>query len=91
MRKTKIIGYFIKIIPRTCIYRDNLEEEKNTCKWIIDNVKRHVNDCEDASLEINEEDICSFCGNDWTEDNDEYNGGCCLEDQKSRPDAYRPS
>lgn len=25
---------------------------------------------------------CEFCGSAWTEDDDQYNGGCCENDQK---------
>ena len=28
---------------------------------------------------------CSFCGSHWTEESNEYNGGCCDEDEKTNP------
>lgn len=31
------------------------------------------------------ESVCEYCGWGWTEDIDDYNGGCCDEDEKNNP------
>ena len=39
----------------------------------------------DVFVEIEREAVCSHCGNCWTEDSTEYNGGCCDADEKHNP------
>ena len=58
------------------------------CRDIKDDVERHVDGFARHGVEIVFDNIgyCEFCGNRWTEDTDEWNGGCCVEDAKNDPD-----
>ncbi len=44
-------------------------------------IERHC-DVESVTIEANTDDVCQFCGRDWTEDNTVYNGGCCNKDEQ---------
>jgi len=70
------------------------DQTERLCEEIASNIRRHVDDlpssfndrsrgvqvCWDTVKE------CGFCGARWTEDSQDYNGGCCDEDQKSDPE-----
>ena len=46
-----------------------------------DQIDRHCDFNGTLALEQIYSETCQFCGSTWTEDDDEYNGGCCNEDQ----------
>lgn len=52
---------------------------------IMRSILRHVDGVESAAIEFDYEHTCSFCGRDWTEDSDDYNGGCCDKDEANNP------
>jgi len=46
-------------------------------------ILRHCDGIESSSVEFDTDDVCEFCGYDWTEKDDSpHNGGCCDEDAK---------
>ena len=51
-------------------------------KDVQEQIERHCDGVESCSIEFNNEDVCEFCGYDWTEGDSPYNGGCCEEDAK---------
>ena len=63
-------------------YREYCEsEERRSCRHILEQIKRHIDDYGGLSLVIKTEDVCSFCGAKWTEGDSPHNGGCCDEDE----------
>ena len=60
------------------------EDGMRSCKQIEEEVKRHV-DQEGVEIVYDTGPICEFCDAYWTEDNDEYNGGCCAKDIENEP------
>lgn len=55
------------------------------CDDLIADMKRHVDNFGSAYVEFDQEHVCEHCGSSWTEPGDEYNGGCCEEDEKASP------
>jgi hypothetical protein len=63
-------------------YREYCEsEEKESCRHILEQIKRHVDNYGGISLITKTEDVCSFCGAKWTEGDGIHNGGCCEKDE----------
>lgn len=54
---------------------------EDRCDEIAAEVKRHVNNVRSVCVEFDQEMVCEHCGSTWTEDNPEYNGGCCDKDE----------
>lgn len=68
------------------------KEERAVCEDIAAQIRRHVDDLPtrgNRGVEViyDEEDVCSYCGSGWTEDSDEFNGGCCAKDMEHEPEA----
>ena len=51
---------------------------------VLKSIKRHC-DVESVTIEADAEYVCGFCGYNWGEESDSYNGGCCNEDQQNDP------
>jgi len=58
-----------------------VDEQRRSCNDIIQQIKRHVDDTGGVELCYDIEDVCSFCGAQWTEGDGTHNGGCCDEDE----------
>lgn len=83
----KEINYKIIVEPRRLgdrlLYGDQeeiLKAYKERCDEILADIRRHVNNVGTAYIEIETEEICEYCGYPWTEDSEEFNGGCCEKD-----------
>jgi len=86
MKETVVTEYFVRVEPYVYTKKDGqVEAERRECESIILEIKRHVDDVRTAELCCEEENLCSFCGYNWTEDSDTYNGGCCDEDEANNP------
>ena len=98
-KKTVDTGYHVLVEPRrlgdfggisvsdSMIVRDaaqRLKEYKERCVEIATQIKRHVENVGYVVVEAETKSICEHCGNSWTEDSDEYNGGCCEKDQATQ-------
>ena len=59
-----------------------LKDRTRQCNQIVADIGRHVDDVESAYIQIDREYECSYCGAVWTEDDENFNGGCCDEDMK---------
>lgn len=58
--------------------RNHYHNESNRLR---SEIKRHVDDLGEISIEFIVESICEFCGAKWTEAKDSpHNGGCCEQD-----------
>ena len=58
---------------------------RDMCDQIAASVKRHVDDVSDATVVPEVENVCEYCGYPWTENTNDYNGGCCDKDQENEP------
>ena len=70
-------------ISESSCYKDEQDRHQkylDICENIKLEVKRHVDNVFDVSVEFDTEYVCGFCGREWTEDSKEYNGGCCEKD-----------
>lgn len=94
MKKTVRNNFRVEVTPRrlgdfgllmTNAFGNHTErEEESACEAIADEIKRHVDGLptsRDRGVQIiwDSENVCEFCGSQWTEDGD-YNGGCCTKD-----------
>ena len=61
------------------------EQEEQLCQDIAKNIKRHVDNVEQARVIWDTEETCEFCGCQWGEESDNYNGGCCDKDEETAP------
>lgn len=64
-------------------------EYKQRCEEIMEEVKRHVDNVGSVDIECDVIEECSHCGAKWTEDSNEYNGGCCEADQDAQNISWR--
>lgn len=67
------------------------QETIKECEEIAAQIRRHVDGLpyrgdKGVFVEWDREPVCSYCGLAWSEDGDDYNGGCCKEDQKNDPE-----
>lgn len=63
------------------------EEEMDICMEIEEQIIRHVDGTGRRYVNIiyDVTKVCEYCGSDWTEESNDYNGGCCNEDEKQNP------
>lgn len=47
-------------------------------------IKRHVDGWQYVNVDSKIVSMCQFCGAPWSEDDNDYNGGCCVDDEESR-------
>jgi hypothetical protein len=68
---------------------DRQRQYRERCHAIAANVRRHVDNVGSASVMFDTVATCSHCGAAWTEDSDQYNGGCCDADEAANPEQER--
>lgn len=62
---------------------DTKEERRkwlNSANTLIDEIKRHCDSYTDVGYEIEQEAVCSSCGDPWENGSGPHNGGCCAQD-----------
>lgn len=60
---------------------DRQRQYKQRCEEIAADIKRHVDNVGCVLVECDVNRICEHCGSIWTEDDADYNGGCCAKDE----------
>lgn len=65
------------------IERDMLDR----CEEIADQIRRHADNVAYVQVESDQVKICEFCGSEWTEHSNVYNGGCCEQDENQKESA----
>lgn len=60
------------------------------CKEIEQQIARHVDNTGSRYIEIeyDENPVCEHCGADWSEESNEYNGGCCAKDEENLTEIF---
>lgn len=51
-------------------------------KDLQEQIERHCDGVESCAIDFDTDDVCEFCGYDWTEGDSPHNG-CCEEDEKT--------
>lgn len=84
IKKTQV-NWRVEVNPFSASYR--LPADRRDCEEIATQIKRHVDGVsrDGVSVISDTEKTCEFCGNQWTEDSQIYNGGCCDKDQEAAP------
>jgi len=84
VKQIVIDGYHVEVGPAEPYFASTLERRlvllNQCCEEIAAAIRRHVDDVGSVRVVRDSRDVCSFCGCDWTELSEEYNGGCCDED-----------
>lgn len=62
-------------------YKYDRLEWRREAEITLKQIKRHC-DVESITIEADIDVVCSFCGDFWTEESGEYNGGCCDKDEQ---------
>lgn len=98
MRKLKNENYHVVIEPRRLgdlgsvslsdryMCKDEADRQRQyreRCEQIANEVRRHVAEVGSVSVACDTVAVCEHCGSQWTEDDDQYNGGCCAKDQEA--------
>lgn len=86
-KKTRISDVYVRVDPDNWMYPDDPQKAAEMCRDIRDSILRHCDSVAGATVEMEHEHVCEFCGYAWTEDSDQFNGGCCDEDMEHDPDA----
>lgn len=58
---------------------------KLDCDAMVRDIRRHVNNVTTVTRVDETQAVCEFCGSRWSEDDVEYNGGCCAADEQGAP------
>lgn len=61
---------------------ERLKDATRQCQSISVGIRRHIDDVGGAYIQIDREYECSYCGKPWTEEDENFNGGCCDEDME---------
>jgi len=61
------------------------KEYYNLCNEISEELNREIGRNVHSFVESDKIDVCVFCGSPWTEESNEYNGGCCDQDEAENP------
>jgi hypothetical protein len=83
---SKRTNYSVSVEPRKpWIYdiTDLDEQMKSRCDDMVQQIKRHIDDVAWVGVVWETYNTCSFCGAVWTEDGNEFNGGCCDKDMEN--------
>lgn len=80
----KLIDRYIRVEVDTRYRQDSIATRKE-CDEIAKSVRRHVDDVSRAFTCEEYGHACEFCGSQWTEKTDAYNGGCCDKDEANKP------
>jgi len=80
MKKTTRVNFRVVVYPRFSPPVDNVER---ICEDIKSEIKRHVDYIGSVQVVSDPENVCAFCGSNWTEDSILYNGGCCDRDEEN--------
>lgn len=83
MKTIKKSNFRVEVYPRTTVYGITFADEKDICKEIEDDIKRHVDNVGGVYIVSDNDPVCASCGSRWREDGDTYNGGCCEADQEA--------
>lgn len=86
MKAIKRDNFRVEIYPKTRVFGIKVSEEDETCKQILEQVRRHVDSIGCAGVACDKIGVCEFCGSKWTEDGTIYNGGCCDKDEANNPE-----
>lgn len=82
--------YRVVVDPQRSVFGftrlDGGDMERKKCEEIVADIKRHVDNIGYCNVEV-ESASCEYCGADWTEAGDDYNGGCCDRDEEMRKEA----
>ncbi len=80
---TRIFGAYVKAeVPEPFGVVKNPERWCRDAEALESEIKRHCDNLQNTSIELEIENICEFCRSPWTEDSEAYNGGCCSEDKE---------
>lgn len=89
MKQTKITRYYVEceVDSNQFIFDEDrrIEDHRRNAEELVKQIKRHT-DALSAVVLREEEQVCSFCGDLWTEDSPDYNGGCCDQDEANNPE-----
>lgn len=78
--KHVVSNYRIEITPFYYGFENPTpQKEKSDCEAILEQIKRHLDDCKNASIECDEGDICEFCESTWETDDDGDGAPMCCE------------
>lgn len=90
MRKQIYNEFLVEVTPREPflvfspeVYNDRM---KRDCEDIAKSIRKHVDGVAHVRCVVTRNYACDHCGYAWTEDGDDYNGGCCDEDEKHNPE-----
>jgi hypothetical protein len=87
-------NFRVEAYPANPLFSQEEKDWEDACEEISREIERHVDGLRCLSWEMRTAVVwdtvrfCEFCGNRWTEVSEDYNGGCCDEDEKSNPN-YR--
>jgi len=88
-KKREITGYYVLVEPNlSYVYgtpEEKLELAKRICEGMVEDINRHVDDVGWVAVLSEADDVCEYCGRAWTEDSNDFNGGCCDRDMKHEP------
>ena len=65
---------------------DRQAQYRERCHQIATDVGRHISNVGIVSVEFDTMAVCTYCGAAWTEASDQYNGGCCDQDEEGNPE-----
>lgn len=85
-KKYYVDGYYVRVEVQSYFHPDQQEVAgwmKTDAEKMVEQIKRHVDDVGNVTVEADGEYVCEHCGSKWTEGNSPYNGGCCDEDEKA--------
>lgn len=83
-KKSTVIGAEVHVEVDNLGFGETSEKDWN--RWAEDvarDIRRHVDGITSAWPRLQYEHECEFCGGYWTERNEDYNGGCCEEDENA--------
>jgi len=84
MKTVNIDDVYVRLQVRHPYMSDKqkaIAQKVRDAEHVVEQIKRHVDDVFDVEVVREYKGTCSHCGSRWTEDDPNYNGGCCHEDQ----------
>ncbi len=81
-KKTLYNGAYVRVNVDRPFRRELTPRDwHDAAKDLEQNIKRHCDGIDSTSIEFDTDDVCEFCGHDWTEIGDDCNE-CCEEEVK---------
>lgn len=69
--------YRVVVEPKTYVHGIKLSSIESDCKYMVDQIKRHIDNVDTVTIDYDTREVCSHCGYEWETDPENGEPICC--------------